>query len=64
LSASELVRTGTGNAFTVLVIPAEVAEQPFSLVTITLTTCPFVSEPVVNAGDEPFCTLVEPILKL
>ena len=36
-----------GNALTVLVIPALVAEQPDALVTITSTTCPLVNAEVV-----------------
>jgi hypothetical protein len=64
LFASELVSVGTGKAFTVLVIPAEVDEQLLASVTITLTTCPFVKELVVYVDEAPFCTLIPPTLKL
>ena len=47
LSASELVRVGTGSALTVFVIAAEVAVHPAAFVTITSITCPLVSVLVV-----------------
>ena len=45
-------------------IPDDVAEHPFSPVTITSTICPFVSVLVVKVFDAPFCLLTPPTLKL
>jgi hypothetical protein len=61
---SELVSVGTGRGLTVLVISEEVDEHPLASVTVTETLCPLVSVLVVNAGEEPLCTLVPLILKL
>jgi hypothetical protein len=62
--ATELVRVGTGRAFTVLVIPAEVAVHPRALVTITSTICPFVRVVVVKVARTPFWMLTPATLKL
>jgi hypothetical protein len=57
----EAVADGAG--LTIFVIPADVALQPFELVTITSTTCPLVKVFVIKVGDAPFCILPLFILK-
>ena len=64
LSGSELVSVGVGKAWTVLVIPEEVAEHPLEFVTITSTIWPLVSDVVINVFEVLFWMLVPFILKL
>ena len=51
-----------GSGFMKLVIEFEVTMHDSLLVITTSTTCPFVSEVVVNVRDEPFCIVEPPIL--
>jgi len=64
LSGSELESVGAGKAWTVLVIPEEVAEQPLEFVTITSTIWPLVRDVVINVFEVLFWMLVPFILKL